>query len=391
MTSGMLSMFLTTTFLMIVVLILRHPTRRVFGARIAYLLWIIPPLELVVRWVPLPLESPGAAAMAGNLAVVDFSRTVPSGDAPGWLGTSLLVLWIGGALTVLAINVVRHARLHATILGSLKNRPFRARAVEVTRSASAPGPMAYGLLIRRVILPSDFSCRYTSEERRMIIAHELAHHRRGDIAANWIALLVFALHWFNPVAWIARRAFQTDQEMACDETVLLAFPGQERTYGSAIVKTLSHSAAPTTCSFGTLGQLKRRLLMLSRSHADNRGRQLTGKASVGALIIACLLATSANGQTAREVSVDPPRAPSQIRATDCGLNAADPIIVSTGPSGQIVTICRDRIAHRQRGSRADAGVLGELAGAKWLAHGGTGLSPAQRQALASALGNATTK
>ncbi|MEY4889909.1 MAG: hypothetical protein RIQ75_1039 [Pseudomonadota bacterium] len=65
-----------------------------------------------------------------------------------------------------------------------------------------------------VVVPADFADRYDAAEQRFALAHEVTHHRRGDLIANFAGLAVLALHWFNPVAHIAWRAFRMDQEPA---------------------------------------------------------------------------------------------------------------------------------------------------------------------------------
>ena len=73
--------------------------------------------------------------------------------------------------------------------------------------------------------------------------HELGHHRRRDLHANWAALVVLALHWFNPLAWHAFRAFPADQELANDAGVLAGREAAARhAYGRAIVKVASPHA-----------------------------------------------------------------------------------------------------------------------------------------------------
>ena len=85
---------------------------------------------------------------------------------------------------------------------------------------AATGPLAFGVLAHYVAFPRDFAERYDAAERELALAHELGHHARGDLLANWAALVVLALHWFNPLAWRAFRAFRADQEMANDARVL---------------------------------------------------------------------------------------------------------------------------------------------------------------------------
>ena len=61
--------------------------------------------------------------------------------------------------------------------------------------------------------------------------------------ANWVALAVLALHWFNPLAWYAFRAFRADQEMANDARVLARLGSAARhAYACAIVKA-AHGGA----------------------------------------------------------------------------------------------------------------------------------------------------
>ena len=56
--------------------------------------------------------------------------------------------------------------------------------------------------------------------------------RRSTIAAATCggtisASLILALNWFNPVAWLAFRAFRADQELACDAAVAAAAPADD--------------------------------------------------------------------------------------------------------------------------------------------------------------------
>lgn len=62
----------------------------------------------------------------------------------------------------------------------------------------------------------------------MIIAHELVHIKRKDNFKKAFALFVAAIHWFNPVIWLAVRFFCRDVEMACDESVLKVIGREEK-------------------------------------------------------------------------------------------------------------------------------------------------------------------
>src|SRR5262249_50207725 len=66
-----------------------------------------------------------------------------------------------------------------------------------------------------VLLPADWPA-WDETERRAVLAHELAHVRRGDFRAWLLARFSLALHFYHPLFyWLARR-LQTHQEIAAD-------------------------------------------------------------------------------------------------------------------------------------------------------------------------------
>src|SRR3546814_3823360 len=83
--------------------------------------------------------------------------------------------------------------------------------IRVVETDAATGPLAFGVLRKYIAFPRDFAERYDEDERDLALAHERGHHARGDLIANWAALLVLAVHWFNPIAWRAFRAFRSEE------------------------------------------------------------------------------------------------------------------------------------------------------------------------------------
>jgi len=80
-------------------------------------------------------------------------------------------------------------------------------------------PMVWGVWRPRLLLPAGFES-WTAGKLRGVLLHELAHLKRGDPLALWIAQWVKALHWFNPLAWLTIRQLRADQERACDDAAL---------------------------------------------------------------------------------------------------------------------------------------------------------------------------
>ncbi|HEY0326999.1 MAG TPA: M56 family metallopeptidase [Allosphingosinicella sp.] len=271
---------------MLVVLAVRRPVAATLGAGAAYALWLVPALRLV---------APPADWFAGSLPAVQpiiLSIDLVAGGvavpAAGVAWLDLLVgLWLAGALLFLAYQAVCYRLFLRRLSLSLGSAGSHA-GVPLLTSAAVEGPLAIGLLDRRIVVPADFEGRYSPAERRLALDHERHHHRRGDILANHLALLVLALNWFNPVAWLAFRAFRADQELSCDAAVAAAAPAETRAeYASALVKSASKPGLIAACPLNHADQLKRRLKML-KHHRKDRSRAWGGAAVTAALVAASM-------------------------------------------------------------------------------------------------------
>jgi beta-lactamase regulating signal transducer with metallopeptidase domain len=72
----------------------------------------------------------------------------------------------------------------------------------------------------RLALPEDFKSRYAAQERRLFLAHEAIHLRRGNSLANLEMSVFLIIQWFNPLPHWAWRAMCRDQESVCDAGVI---------------------------------------------------------------------------------------------------------------------------------------------------------------------------
>jgi bla regulator protein BlaR1 len=301
---------LASTLLMLLVLAIRGRVRRAFGPNIAYALWALPAMRMLLPPMPESWSEAAPAPLAHASQTIAYYVVEPLGvptadvaaTAPS-LWPWLLVAWIIGAIGFIGYHLIAHDRFTRRIRRLARSvRVVAAGKVEVIETDAATGPLAFGILRKYVAFPRDFAERYDPLERDLALAHELGHHARGDLIANWAALVVLAAHWFNPVAWRAFRAFRADQEMACDALVLAGRAhGLRHAYGRAIVKSAHGGAVSAACHFHTINELKGRLKMLNMHEKKSRGRILAGAGTIAALTVGALGLTASGTQAAERV------------------------------------------------------------------------------------------
>lgn len=122
--------------------------------------------------------------------------------------------WLLGILLLLTYNALSILGLQLRLSKSTCiHWQERERIAELNGIAS---PFVWGLLRPVIYLPSDME----EEEKTYILAHENFHRRRKDHLAKALAYAVTAVHWFNPLVWLAYSLFCKDMEISCDEAVL---------------------------------------------------------------------------------------------------------------------------------------------------------------------------
>jgi HEAT repeat protein/beta-lactamase regulating signal transducer with metallopeptidase domain len=99
------------------------------------------------------------------------------------------------------------------------SRTFDAPSARLIRTRWSEMPMTWGFIRPVVLLPADCD-EWPAERRDVVLRHELAHVARRDVATLALAQLACAVHWFNPLAWLALHQLRAEAERCCDDAVL---------------------------------------------------------------------------------------------------------------------------------------------------------------------------
>jgi beta-lactamase regulating signal transducer with metallopeptidase domain len=198
-------------------------------------------------------DAPIQNASLAHVSIVPASETPThvSLDARSWLmilhflGAIAVAGWIVHELQVLRGILRRSVELASGDLHrrfvqlgeqlGLRNSP----RLLVTKELA--GPAAFGLWSPVVVLPEGVM-HIEPAEMNVILAHELAHHRRHDLWLNAAQVGLTVIWWFNPCFWLLNRLIRKVREDCCDDLLLT----RNLTTGPAYCETLLHAASAVT-------------------------------------------------------------------------------------------------------------------------------------------------
>ncbi len=268
------NMSISAAWLVLAVLALRLLLRRA-PRWISVLLWGIVAVRLVCPFFPESSVSlipspetirPGISADASpsldtGISALDavVNPMFAGAFAPGmgdsanplqvWIPV-LSVVWALGMAGILGYTAVSCLRLRRRLSTAVLLRD------NLFQSEYAASPFVFGLIRPRIYLPY----RMDEGDLAYVAAHEQAHIRRRDHWWKLLGIVLLALHWFNPLLWLAYTLLCRDIEGACDEKVIREFDREQRAgYSQALLSnsTGRRRAAACPLAFGEVGVKER--------------------------------------------------------------------------------------------------------------------------------------
>lgn len=289
----LLAASLRASLLTLATLLVQAAFRRHLTARMRYALWLpvlvvlLMPVLPQSRWSiehvfqasPQPaLPTPSAVSpLMVEAAPVVFEAPAPMPEPANWqhvlllswLGVSAGMLVFGSVSFMLTLRRFKHARHPASdellaTLAQIASEMHLRYVPRVLIASSVSSPAVTGLLRPTLLLPAEFDREFTPAEARLVLKHELMHLKRGDLPLNALMCVLMALHWFNPLLWIAFFKIRADREAACDAQVLQDATRDHRiAYGHALLK-VETAFSPRGLSLGFVGIFQRGAALRSR-------------------------------------------------------------------------------------------------------------------------------
>ena len=238
---------------------------------------------------------------AGDTANAKMSEDPGSAETLPDIKTVLSVIWLAGSAGIAGFSIVRYFMLRK----KLENARNISGNVYVSEKIGTP--FVFGLFAPRIYLPDILE----KTEKEYILLHERTHIKHGDWLIKIIGMAVVAVHWFNPLVWIAYMLFIQDIEMNCDESVVAGLNDDlKKAYTMSIVSYAMQSNSKrylvTPLGFSKVNFSKTEVTNRVKNIINyKKGRTFTALIISAALIViggACIPNSTANADEAADVT-----------------------------------------------------------------------------------------
>lgn len=234
-----------------------------------------------------------------------------------WILAAVTGLWFLGMFAALArtalgvVSLVRIARRlprHPDADSAAMAMAGTGRAV--VRVGAAGSPVAsFGILSPCIVVPADFTVRYSPDEQRAMLLHECGHIANRDTAKLIGLALLGAVFWFDPFIRHAARRIRGGMELVCDWTVVNRHGVDPVLYAELIVKASASSAsARNALAPGFSDAFRGIALRLGHVLRDGALFVPPRVSRAGAVVLLALLACSLAGAAAAYVRLPEPEA-----------------------------------------------------------------------------------
>jgi bla regulator protein blaR1 len=245
-----------------------------------------------------PASFVGATANSVNELMGERAAMSSTGDfawiARGWLiGVFVFALRMAFGLAV--IEYLRRRNLIAlpdALVGrfrALQQRLGIRRVIRYCECHSLSVPAVIGLFRPIVLLPMRAMTGLSPEQLEAVIAHELGHIKRFDVAVNFFQVIAETLFFFHPAVWWLNRRIRADREDCCDDVAIAACGGTVA-YARALATMETWRTVPSFAMAATGSPVAARVMRLLGVSQQQNGARTAGLVTASLVLATALVA-----------------------------------------------------------------------------------------------------
>ena len=293
----MLELLVTSSFLIIIILVMRFFLKKKISANIQYAVWLLVVIRLIFPInlihsnfsilnvidnkgeITLPKNYENVVSYKEKLIseapkVCSENQELPSESNIKYINNTLYrndilhKIWFIGffilSIALISTNAIYYIKLKKERISLEKKKGN----VPVYLMKNISSPCLFGIFRPKIYVTFE-----SLEEKRLnyILTHEFQHYKHLDHIWALVREICIAVYWFHPLVWVAAVVSKLDCEMACDESTIKSLGEHERiNYGITLVdmsysENKSHSFEGMAVMMAKKQSwLKKRILTISK-------------------------------------------------------------------------------------------------------------------------------
>lgn len=249
---------------------------------------------------PVTSAAPGEADPASMQPIA--APAVPPAQIE-WQGIVFL-LWLAVVMAMALLLAQRAVFVHGLVAQAREaSRPMYDALEECRRnmkvrgkvglkvSPNAASPAVCGLLRPVILVPQNLASALDTTDLRIVLLHELAHVKRGDLWVNLAQTLLQIVYFYNPLLWLANAVIRRAREQAVDEAVLVAMGERASRYPETLVSVAKLAFKRPALSLRLIGVVESKSALTARIKRI-LSRPIPKSAKLGILGLAVIVITA---------------------------------------------------------------------------------------------------
>lgn len=150
-------------------------------------------------------------------------------------------------------------------------------------------PAVIGFFRPVVLIPVRALTGLSVEQLEAVVAHELGHIKRFDVAVNFVQVIAETLFFFHPAVWWLNRRIRADREDCCDD-VAVVMSGGRLGYARALAAMATWREVPRFAMAATGSPLASRVARLLGAGESDAGSRTAGVLAALLVLVSALIA-----------------------------------------------------------------------------------------------------
>lgn len=250
-----------------------------------------------------PMSSPVAQPLPRDIEPIQMQTQVAVETAEitwqrvvfvGWMAVVVVMLLLLIQRAMFVRGLIAQAKEASDVMNDtfrfcLNQMGMRGK-ISLKISPNATSPAVCGLFRPVILVPQELGPNVGANQLRIVLLHELAHVKRGDLWVNLAQTLLQIFYFYNPFLWFANWVIRRVREQAVDETVLVVMGEKASQYPETLVNVAKLAFTRPALSLRLIGVVESKSALSQRvKHMLTRPIPKTAKLGIAGLLAVFIL------------------------------------------------------------------------------------------------------